>query len=80
MNNKRTTQHLPTIFRVTGFVIAVVFLILLKRGGENLPEEGVGGSGFYTLMIAVGALIFAIGSIMRFRNVMRNQKKNDTEQ
>jgi hypothetical protein len=72
MKSKLTTRQLATIFRLGGFVIAAFFLYKLRSGEGTMPQEGFMGSTFCNLMAAVGALVFTIGSVMRFRDIMKN--------
>ena len=80
MKNKLTAQKISLILRIAGFVLAAFFLATLQRGGDTMPKEGFMGTTFCNLMTAIGALIFTIGSLLRFREVMKKNKNNELPQ
>ncbi len=70
MNNSlRTTRQKATIFRITGLVIAAIFMFWLKSQEATLPQEGFLGKTFCNVMIVIGLVVFAIGSVLRIRAV-----------
>jgi hypothetical protein len=78
MNNKLTTRQLATMLRIAGFILAVYFLYILRSDAATMPESGFMSKAFCNLMAATGALIFTIGSVLRFRAIMKDQKNDET--
>lgn len=78
--NKLTTKQTANILRFAGFALAAGFLIWMKQTEATMPEEGFMGRAFCNLMAAVGALVFTIGSVMRFRAVMKERNEDPENQ